>query len=92
MTRALVLVALLVAACGATHPSPESPAPPPAADAIDAGVDAAVATTPRIESAHAIPDDATWRSLAARPDGADAELDLPSGLHQASLRLRKGTP
>jgi hypothetical protein len=35
---------------------------------------------------------AAVRALAARPDGGDAELDLPAGLHQWSLRLRKGTP
>jgi hypothetical protein len=35
---------------------------------------------------------AAVRALAARPDSGDAELDLPSGLHQWSLRLRKGTP
>jgi hypothetical protein len=35
---------------------------------------------------------AAVRSLAARPDSGDAELDLPAGLHQWSLRLRKGTP
>ncbi|MEO6777229.1 MAG: ActD-like protein [Kofleriaceae bacterium] len=32
------------------------------------------------------------RALAARPDSGEAELDLPAGLHQRSLRLRKGTP
>jgi hypothetical protein len=35
---------------------------------------------------------ASLRVLAARPDSGDAELDLPTGLHQWSLRLRKGTP
>jgi len=35
---------------------------------------------------------AAVRALAARPDGDEAELDLPQGLHQWSLRLRKGTP
>jgi hypothetical protein len=35
---------------------------------------------------------ASLRVLAARPDSGDAELDLGPGLHQWSLRLRKGTP
>lgn len=35
---------------------------------------------------------AALRTLAARPDGGDADLELPPGLHQWSLRLRKGTP
>jgi len=35
---------------------------------------------------------AAMRALASRPDGGDTELDLPPGLHQWSLRLRKGTP
>ncbi|HET9987092.1 MAG TPA: hypothetical protein VFQ65_01200 [Kofleriaceae bacterium] len=35
---------------------------------------------------------AAIRALAARPDSGDVELELPAGLHQWSLRLRKGTP
>jgi len=35
---------------------------------------------------------ASLRVLAARPDSGDAQLDLPTGLYQWSLRLRKGTP
>jgi hypothetical protein len=32
------------------------------------------------------------RGFAHRADAADAELELPAGMQQASLRLRKGTP
>ena len=32
------------------------------------------------------------RTLAQRPDSADAALDLPTGLDQWSLRLKKPSP
>jgi hypothetical protein len=35
---------------------------------------------------------AALRTLATRDDSADAKLELPHGLHQASLRLRKPDP
>jgi len=35
---------------------------------------------------------AALRSLAQRGDAASASLELPAGLHQSSLRLRKPTP
>lgn len=34
---------------------------------VDAGTTSALDTVPRVESAHTIPDEATWRSLCARP-------------------------
>jgi hypothetical protein len=67
--RRFVSVALIAAACGGTqHPSEPAHVPP----AVDAGVEAHelaidAASVARRESAHAIEDETTWRSLAARP-------------------------
>ncbi len=71
MLRVLLAIGVsALLACAGTRPHEGTTHAPPPPDALDAGTASsptAVATTPRLESAHAIPDEATWRSLAARP-------------------------
>ncbi len=71
MTRTpIVLFASFLLACGSGTPhggTVHEPPPTTAAPMTDAGASSASATIPRAESAHAIPDENTWRSLAARP-------------------------
>src|SRR6478736_6068592 len=71
MKRFLALVLCLVA-CGTPRGHVETPHRAPPIDGTDAGAASTgpLATTPRLESAHLIPDEATWRSLCARPTSA----------------------
>ena len=68
MQRILLALGLILLGCGGPQQRVESSGEGSdrSPSSVDAGT-STLATTPRMESAHTIPDEATWRALAARP-------------------------